>query len=137
MSMKCHDPGEDKDEEKIYFSDLPHHEWKWIKRFVGFAILVIIAWSVFVPSSKAHSFYSWECCNLQDCRPISGERDGIPWSEVRDMGDHYEWRSPKTKVTHKIPKSSDRVKPSQDGNYHGCELAYDRKFMCLYVPMMF
>lgn len=53
------------------FRDLPYHEWKWIKRFVGAVILAIIAWIMFVPSSKAHSWYEPVCpesSKMVDCK---------------------------------------------------------------------
>lgn len=134
--MKVWDPEEDKEPETL--ANAQRMTWlDWCMVGVGILLAFWLAGKILPSKAEAHSWYSYDCCSGFDCRPISGEREGIPWSEVRDMGDHYEWRSPKTNVTHKIPKSSDRVRPSQDGNYHGCELAYDRKFMCLYVPMMF
>lgn len=83
-------------------------------------------------------WYDLSCCNLRDCRPISGVRDdGTPWSEVRQTDEGYEWHSSLSGKIHKIPASGWRRKPSRDGRYHGCESPYDGSFMCFYEPLFF
>lgn len=95
---------------------------------------VIIALTPF--AALAHSWYSGACCNDQDCAEIQiTARDGV-----------YYWTShrwPEYSVS--LPVDSDKIKPSQDGNFHGCErreykmvdgisIMIGVEARCLYVP---
>ena len=109
-----------------------------------------------------HEWYENFCCHEKDCRPISGIKNGIPWSEVEDMGDYYEWRSSTSGKVHIIQKNAQRqkctavaggnynydctpddvVRPSRDGFFHGCESmpegpANSSTPYCIYAPLGF
>ena len=73
------------------------------------------------PNNPAH-WYDNDCCNMQDCRPISGvHSDGTPWTEIEDRGDVFIWTSSKTGAVYHIPKGGSKIRASQDSRYHGCE----------------
>ena len=115
----------------------------WLVFLASLAVLILGSAAVltFVERADAHDWYDISCCSGHDCRPISGIRNGEPWSEIADMGDHYLWQSSQTGETHRIEKDFRNIKPSRDGFYHGCELkqvyAQGHRVQCLYVPVMF
>lgn len=143
--MKVHDPheeGREYDPYDIYRRDNSAVVFKIVivallAFFIGLAVFAI-----FSPRpAVAHDWYEMSCCDTRDCRPISGIRNGEPWSEIADMGDYYLWRSSASGLSHKIPKLDERVRPSRDGFYHGCEISGDTKpdtwARCIYVPVLF
>lgn len=139
--MKCWDDDRRrKEEERLLYDHFADDKSALIFRIAGKAILlaivIFIAWSM-ITKASAHSWYSPGCCNDTDCRPVSGERNGIPWSEIDDMGDHYIWRSSRSGLSHRFDKGSPKIKPSRDGYYHACELEKSKIPMCLYVPTLF
>ena len=115
----------------------------WLTFLAALAVLILGSALVltFMERAAAHSWYDPACCSSFDCRPISGIKNGEPWSEISDMGDYYLWKSSQSAATYTIPKSDERIKPSQDGFYHGCEVTGDQMTdyyaRCLYVPVMF
>ena len=132
--------------------DKPHWFEEWaseertrypVNTYIKIAVLtaIIAVGIVWWSKASAHDWYDISCCSGHDCRPISGIRDGEPWSEIADMGDHYLWQSSQTGETHRIEKDFRNIKPSRDGFYHGCELkqiyAQGHRVQCLYVPVMF
>lgn len=132
--------------------DRPHWFEEWaseertrhpVNTYIKIAVMtaIIAVGIVWWSKANAHSWYDASCCSSFDCRPISGIRNGEPWSEIADMGDHYLWKSSQSAATYIIPKSDERIKPSRDGFYHACEITGDQMTdfyaRCLYVPVMF
>ena len=136
----------------------PSHRHRMLLRLAIAASVVLIG----AEPSRSHDWYEKWCCHDQDCRPISGIRDGVPWSEIEDMGDHYEWRSTTSGKTHIIRKDATRpycipetagaynyncaprsvLLPSQDGFFHGCESmpngpAQGSTPYCIFLPLSF
>lgn len=115
----------------------------WFVVIVTLALILVggVVASLFIGEAKAHDWYEIECCDTRDCRPISGMKDGVAWSEIQDMGTHYLWTSAISGKTHKIPSGDPRVRSSRDGFFHGCEVTGDippdSHARCLYVPVMF
>jgi len=78
--------------------------------------------------SYAHSWYDVWCCNDRDCNVIPIEElsftaEGIVWSNKQG--------------SELFPYGDSRIKPSQDGDYHGCQLSAEAEFekRCLYIPL--
>src|SRR4051812_9924123 len=71
----------------------------------------------------AHSFYSAECCNENDCHPVEARA-------VTSELDGYHYKN------YVIWYDDKRVKDSPDGQYHVCEgvYPYSNRVFCLYVP---
>ncbi len=89
-------------------------------------------------TATAHDWYERDCCDTTDCRPISGVKDGVPWSEITDMGNHYIWQSRVSNRTYEIPKilngfANPNIRPSRDGFFHGCEPGGETA-RCIYAP---
>jgi hypothetical protein len=115
------------------------------------AILQFAVASLFVaamawPSlAGAHEWYDTDCCDTRDCRPISGTNaDGTRWSELREVEAGYEWTSSQTGRVYVFPHSSPKVRPSRNGEYHGCEIVVGEGpangasiGMCIYIPLFF
>ena len=130
--MQCFDPNDD---DKPTFMQAKGIRWYDI---VIAAIAILIVWSLLSSKASSHEWYDIQCCSGNDCRAISGVSDaGVPWTEIEDAGDRYIWHSSKSGKTHEFLKSSESVKPSRDGFYHGCELPFTNRPMCLYVPLLF
>lgn len=107
-----------------------------------FLLFIIILTAIFFATtpSFSHSWYEHECCDVQDCAPISGvKEDGTPWSEVEEVENGWVWKSHRGSFF--FHANDDRVRPSRDSFYHGCitvgEHGRDYYPRCLYVPMMF
>jgi len=80
------------------------------------ASLVIVG---LIGPALAHSWYDWDCCHDQDCRPIAME-------EVEEI-DHGQWRHiASNTVIEKV-----NVRPSRDGQFHLCTPHGVPK--CLYI----
>jgi hypothetical protein len=71
----------------------------------------------------AHSFYSAECCNENDCHPVEARA-------VTSEPDGYHYKN------YVVGYGDKRVKDSPDGQYHVCEgvYPYSNRVFCLYVP---
>lgn len=112
-----------------------------VTKIVTYVVALFLIMSFAVDLARSHSWYEPACCDTRDCRQISGVRGGEPWSEIVDHGDAYVWESSETGKTHIIPKSDERIRPSRDGFYHGCEITgehiEDAYPQCIYVPVLF
>jgi len=94
--------------------------------------------------AHAHSWYSAECCDDRDCAPISDEYVSITaegYEVVIPPGGHPLATS---EVRDLFRYGDPRLRPSQDGDYHGCLIVGEGVFgsataggwlRCLYVPM--
>lgn len=103
--------------------------------------VALLLWST---PTLAHDWYDSDCCDIDDCRPISGvDAQGRPWSEIEQTADGYVWTSSKTgqvyrfRETETMVSGKPRIRPSRDGRYHGCENPRPPAALCLYVPQMF
>lgn len=91
------------------------------------------------PQGSQTHWYDYDCCNMHDCAKI----------HVTIKNDRYVWQSwrfPQFTVSVPIdPEEAKRegvkVRPSQDGDFHGCELPRQTGAsvtsvyaLCLYVP---
>lgn len=119
------------------------------------AVSFLLAWSVAAEpltgaqmqhdhaANDCNPEYHWymtdNCCSCKDCRPISGPG----WSEIKVTPEGYVWESSVSRETYLIPFASTKIKRSQDGFYHGCEVNYsgweraDGKAFwdrCVFVP---
>lgn len=77
------------------------------------------------PSALAHDWYAPSCCNGGDCRPVpASEIEEIDWDHVRDL------------VTGQV-MTGDKVKQSQDGQWHTCNRGGVRtnETLCVYRPV--
>lgn len=64
----------------------------------------------------AHSFYSNECCQEKDCRPV-------PCSEIRSIQDGWQWRDKKF--------TTSMLRMTPDGKCHVC---VGQVPACIYLP---
>jgi hypothetical protein len=91
----------------------------WWAGLVILAVLVGALIAIGASKAKAHSWYDWECCHEQDCKPVDQE-------EVEEIGGG--------KWLHKPTKQPfESVRPSKDGRFHACILYGKPK--CLYIVM--
>lgn len=72
--------------------------------------------------------YPFSCCAGFDCRPVSSGRGGTVLESPRGYVI--------AKTGEVIPYSDQRVKPSQDSEFHWCSVAgaNDGRTICLFVP---
>lgn len=102
--------------------------------FVGICIFVgglfLLAAKLLVPAAYAHEAptgwtYPRECCSDRDCRMVA-------LGDVHEGPDGYLIRQ----SGELIPYSDARVKPSPDGEFHWCPVAYDAEIytICLFAP---
>lgn len=98
----------------------------WRTALVVAAFLMLVY--VLAKPALAHSWYSYECCNDRDCRPI-------PFDAVTVTPNGY--RVPSGDV---IPFSSTKIKPTPaedvEQRFHWCSVAGSDTghTLCLYVP---
>ena len=135
--MKVWDPEEDKEPETL--ANAERMTWlDWCMVGVGILLAFWLLGKVLPSKAEAHSWYDAKCCNTTDCRQVSGvDANGIPWSEVEDLGDRYRWTSSKSGRVHIFLKGRDNVLPSRDANYHACETEYMSEPLCIYPPLGF
>lgn len=98
-------------------------------RRVGIAMLfvgIVISLSR-CDTSQAHSWYEPYCCSDKDCKPLLPE-------EVTEDTDQYIVIIG-GKIAYEIPKDSNIIRPSQDGNFHICISPYSTTPRCFYVPL--
>lgn len=90
-----------------------------------FFLLVVL---VLVRPSAAHSWYPWNCCNDQDCRPV-------PFESIKVTPTGYQVPSGEI-----IPFSSTKIKPTPaedvEQRFHWCSVAGSDTghTLCLFVP---
>ena len=76
--------------------------------------------------ASGHSWYSAECCSERDCKPLTRESTVTPvrggYSIVAEPGGAPVF----------FPQ--EKVRPSQDGDYHACIGPTSGVAFCLYVP---
>lgn len=114
-------------------------------RYLAMVALAASIAMILAVTANAHDWYDGDCCNVDDCRPISGvDAQGRAWSEVDQTADGYVWTSAQTgqvykfRETDRMTTGAPRIRPSRDGFYHGCESRYGPPAsLCLYVPSMF
>ena len=79
-------------------------------------------------------WYDGYCCNDKDCHPLTKDA-------VTQTSEGYRFAVGQTEYT--VPFGSDRIKPSQDGDYHACigqtyEGGSAQNFArCFYIPLFF
>lgn len=85
--------------------------------------LILLLWLA-LPAS-AHHWYDSECCNHQDCRPVSGAVEERPEGYfVAEVGEL-------------VPHGSSKIKRSLDGDFHVCvytPAGGKQTVRCLYAP---
>ena len=118
--MKIHDD-DDQDGFNDFLYDRYARDNSAIWYVVVVSVLVFAVVGLLATAAMAHDFYSVECCNDQDCSPL-------PDGAVTITKDGYVWKG------ELFPYGEKRIKYSPDGKYHGCELAYTKTKICLYVP---
>lgn len=98
----------------------------WRASLVALAAFAVLY--VFAAAALAHSFYGYECCSNQDCRPI-------PFDAVKITPQGYQVPSGDI-----IPFSSTKIKPTPaedpEQRFHWCTVAGrdTGHTLCLYVP---
>lgn len=132
----------------------------WVAVVFAYIVAVVIAFAICMqgeasgnvfkprhnPLDPSH-WYDIECCDLDDCKPISGVKpNGEPWSEVTETPDGYRWQSSQSGEVYFFPKivegaPNKRIRPSRDGFFHGCEsiVGHEDKHWvghCLYIPLL-
>lgn len=83
----------------------------------------LLQWSTM--PANAHSWYDGDCCSDRDCRPIPAtEVREMAWDRVLDLISGQELRGA-------------QVRQSQDGEWHICNVAGNRKArpLCVYRPV--
>lgn len=113
-----------------------------ITKIIIYVVALFLVLSFAIDLARSNDWYELDCCDTKDCLPISGIRNGEPWSEIEDHGEYLIWRSSETGMVHKIDRGGDvDIRPSRDGFYHGCEVTgesiVDAFPRCVYEPVMF
>lgn len=86
------------------------------------------------PAIPVMSWYDGYCCNDRDCRPLEKEA-------ITQTSEGYKFAVGQTEYL--VPFGSDRIKPSQDGDYHACigqhmDAGSMQDFVrCFYIPLFF
>jgi hypothetical protein len=94
-------------------------------RAVVFIIVVLLGVPVGEPL-MAHSWYAPACCSGQDCAPLP------KGSSVEPVRGGYAVRLEPDGDPIFFPH--EKVRPSQDGDWHACINPVTRAVYCLYVP---
>lgn len=117
-------------------------------RFIGWIVIFAFLFLAFERYAKGEGmdellphfaqphWYDIECCNRRDCRKVS-DLAGTGESEVIEVQGGWLWISSKSGKEHFFPHGSDKIKPSRDGDFHGCESPTMHLTFCLYIPMLF
>jgi hypothetical protein len=85
-------------------------------------ITVILLLHVHAASYKIHDWYPKECCEGQDCRPVS-------CTEITEEPDFYVWHNLRFQKHGKLPKV---VRPSPDDHCHVCAIPPNP--YCIFLP---
>lgn len=79
--------------------------------------------------------YEYACCGGNDCAPVRPEQVRVTragYVVTVPPGSHPQVGPDAHTLTVTIPY--DGVKPSQDGDYHLCLSASDKRVLCFYAP---
>lgn len=109
-----------------------------MRAFVWLSLALALA--VGADAARAHQApsgwtYEYACCGMHDCAPIRPEqvrttRGG--YVVTVPSGSHPQIGPDHPTITVTIPYNG--VKPSQDGDYHLCLAASDKRVLCFYAP---
>ena|SRR5210317_1010936 len=107
---------------------------------IAFLFIMVVAGAVrpyekLLPHFGKDHWYDAQCCNFRDCRPVSDLATG--YNEVTEVQGGWLWKSSVSGKEHFFPHGSEKIKPSRDGEYHGCETPNVHLPLCLYIPMLF
>lgn len=108
---------------------------KWL---IFFLLIGAPAWGqeMHDPNDPGH-WYSTKCCNLRDCAPVKMKTvQSTPNGYLVTLSpeDHFTLIPRGRTLVELIPYDDDKIKPSQDGDYHACVNATNMYLYCLYVP---
>lgn len=110
-----------------------------MKRLVTTFVAVTLALASIVPLVNAHDApagwtYGWDCCNITDCRQVSGSASKSRVT-VTEVTGGYRVNRPGT-IPDFIPWDSPKIRPSKDDEYHWCSAGGGDTgaTICLYVP---
>lgn len=96
-----------------------------LNKLIAITILTGVAFT-----AHAHSWYSTECCTVDDCQSIP------PGSRIEPNGDGFNLTLPDGEVLY---YSREKLRASQDGVFHYCaaKVKYGdhRNTFCLYIPL--
>ncbi|MCB1422789.1 MAG: hypothetical protein KDJ69_10050 [Nitratireductor sp.] len=89
-------------------------------------------------------FYPVECCSRSDCRPLAASEVEVIATVIDgEIRDGWRWRNAQSDRVHEfyhgetMKSGSPRVRPSPDGQFHGCEYKYSGAKICFFYPPHF
>lgn len=105
---------------------------RFIEYFVWLFFFMCLIWIALAVRGHAHSWYDYECCSDEDCKPVPHES-----IEEKPNGD----------VTYTMPDgykchfSASQIRDGQDTEWHACIIEashagpnYGRSCRCIYRP---
>ena len=81
-------------------------------------LVAVLIWLLASTSAHAHSWYSKQCCEDQDCHPV-------PCGEITPTPDGWTW--------HNITFEKFKLRESQDAGCHVCT-SIQKYGRCIYLP---